>query len=130
MTSAERGNEKSKPLQTLESQLFCRGFGYRYGGDEYVVLLPNASSGTTLDVLKGFQTRLAELRYEVGISRKPTVSIGYCVVEPECWFTEREIEGKAAAAKNFAKTKGKNRIATFEGDGFEETQLVIVHGEV
>ena len=117
-------------MQTLEGHLFFRGFGYRHGGDEYVVLLPNASTDLALDVLKGFQAKLAELDYEGGISRRPTVSIGYCVVEPDCWLTEREIEERAATAKNFTKEHGKNGIATYTGNRFDESELAIVHGQV
>jgi len=86
-------------METLEGHVFFRGLAYRYGGDEYVILLPNAAPETTLEIMKGFQSKLTKLNYEGGISRKPTVSIGFCVIDPDCWLTEREIEARAAKAK-------------------------------
>lgn len=116
-------------MRTLEGHLFFRGSAYRYGGDEYVVLLPNASQEMALNILRGFQSKLAELDYEGGISRRPTVSIGLSVIDPDCWLTEREIEVRAAKAKNFAKHGGKNCIAYYISDRLAESELAVMHPE-
>jgi GGDEF domain-containing protein len=68
--------------------------------------------------------KLAKLEYPE-IQGKTTVSIGLCVVEPDCPLTDRELRDRASRAKQYAKDNGRNCIATYQGSRFiaEELQL-------
>jgi GGDEF domain-containing protein len=68
--------------------------------------------------------RLRRLDYRE-IERKPTVSIGVCVVEADSHLTDSEAQERANRAKKFAKDQGKNRIAAFGSDLFRDEDLYI-----
>jgi diguanylate cyclase (GGDEF)-like protein len=106
-------------MRALEAHVFARGFAYRFGGDEYAALLPNADATTGSHILWDFQRRLERINYQE-IHRNPTVSIGFCEVARDCHFTNQELLQFAESAKNFAKKSGKNCIATFEGPSYTE----------
>jgi diguanylate cyclase (GGDEF)-like protein len=96
-------------MRTLESAVFGRGFGYRFGGDEYVLCLPNTHHGEMLRFLDALRRQLAEATYE-GIDRRMTVSIGFVMVSPSAVLTDREYFDRASYAKDQAKDLGKDRI--------------------
>ncbi|HET9959234.1 MAG TPA: GGDEF domain-containing protein [Polyangiaceae bacterium] len=96
-------------METLESWAFARGHAYRFGGDEYVLLLPNADRALCLSLLRELTDRVAARELVRGVRLK--LSVGLCVVDPECFLTEREILLSANAAKQVAKAAGKQRIA-------------------
>jgi diguanylate cyclase (GGDEF)-like protein len=112
-------------MELMETHLYTHGFGYRYGGDEYIMLLPNMSLNMGVGFIKEFQQKLRMIGYR-GIAEKVTVSIGALFVGADCFLTEREIEDRANRAKNFAKKNGKNCIATYKGGYYAESELVIV----
>jgi diguanylate cyclase (GGDEF)-like protein len=112
-------------MELMETHLYTHGFGYRYGGDEYIMLLPNMSLNMGVGFIKEFQQKLRMISYR-GIAEKTTVSIGALFVSADCFLTEKEIEDRANRAKNFAKKNGKNCIATYKGAFYAESDLVIV----
>jgi diguanylate cyclase (GGDEF)-like protein len=112
-------------MELMESHLYSHGQGYRYGGDEYIQLLPNFSLAMGVGFIKEFQAKLRMITYR-GIAEKTTVSIGAVWIPYDCFLTEREIEDRANRAKNFAKKNGKNCIATYRNEYYSESDLVIV----
>ena len=112
-------------MELMESHLYSHGQGYRYGGDEYIQLLPNFSLAMGIGFIKEFQAKLRMITYR-GIAEKTTVSIGAVWIPYDCFLTEREVEDRANRAKNFAKKNGKNCIATYKGEYYSESELVIV----
>ncbi len=112
-------------MELMETHLYTHGFGYRYGGDEYIMLLPNMSLNMGVGFIKEFQQKLRMIGYR-GIAEKTTVSIGALFVSADCFLTEREIEDRANRTKNFAKKNGKNCIATYKGAYYADSDLVIV----
>jgi len=112
-------------MQTIEAHVFHHGFAYRQGGDEYLVLLPSLSKALAIAFLDELRRELAELEYPE-IQDKATVSIGLCIVESDCPFTDRELLDRASRAKKFAKDSGKNCIATYEGPRFIAQELHVV----
>ena len=112
-------------MQALESHVFQHGFAYRYGGDEYVMLLPSLSREIAIRFLEALRKSVSEIEYS-GVNDRTTVSIGFCCIDPDAYKTDREIETLANRAKNFAKTNGKNCIATYIGPHFEENELRVV----
>ena len=68
-------------MNALDAHMFYRGNIYRYGGDEYVALIPNMSSNESATFLKALQAKLRDLRY-IGLEEtmsSPTISCGVAV---------------------------------------------------
>jgi diguanylate cyclase (GGDEF)-like protein len=112
-------------MQTIEAHLFQHGYAYRQGGDEYLALIPSVSKPLAIAFLDELRRKMSELAYPE-ISGKTTVSIGLCVVEPDCPLTDREILDRASQAKKHGKNNGKNCIATFDGPRFVSEELKVV----
>jgi diguanylate cyclase (GGDEF)-like protein len=112
-------------MQVVEAHVFHHGYAYRQGGDEYLMLIPSMSKALATAFLDELRCKLAALQYP-DIVGNATVSIGLCIVDPDCPFTDRELRDRASQAKKFAKEKGKNRIATYEGPRFTDAELRIV----
>jgi diguanylate cyclase (GGDEF)-like protein len=117
-------------METIESHVFGRGFGYRQGGDEYLILLPSVSTDNAIELLDELRIKLSSLSY-TGVDRKTTVSIGLVHVDQDCFLTDREIREKANMASVYAKDPksgliGRNCIATYKGLQFRENDLCVV----
>jgi diguanylate cyclase (GGDEF)-like protein len=105
-------------LELLESWVFGHGHAYRFGGDEYVIVLPNVSRQMAVVMLDELRQRVLEARFR---SKEVRLSItqGVCRVDPECPLTDREILARSNAAKAFAKTAKKGSIAFVEAPTWE-----------
>jgi diguanylate cyclase (GGDEF)-like protein len=71
-----------KFMRHLEAHVYMRGHAYRYGGDEYVVLLNNVTEGEARESMDRLREGLGALTYD-GTRRSTTVSIGVVVVRPD-----------------------------------------------
>ena len=111
-------------MNILEGHVFSAGHAYRYGGDEYVVTLPNMAPQDAAYFLSNFQIKLRDAKY-FDIDKDPTVSIGICEINESCYLTDHETEEKAAAAKDFAKSHGRNCIALYKEATPTESSLII-----
>ncbi|HEY7067260.1 MAG TPA: GGDEF domain-containing protein [Chloroflexota bacterium] len=112
-------------MKTVEGFVFARGQAYRYGGDEYMLLLPSVSYGAAAEILDELRRQVQEIRYR-GVAERTTISVGACVVHNACFLTDREAEERANRAKHYAKQHGKNFIATYEGELFRDEDVRIV----
>jgi diguanylate cyclase (GGDEF)-like protein len=101
-------------MRCVEAHAYQRGYAYRYGGDEYCVLLPNVIEDEALASMERLRASIAALTYE-GTAMRTTVSIGVVIVRPDSYYTGSEIESFAEAAKAYAKDIGRNRVATYVG---------------
>lgn len=102
-------------MQTIESHTYSRGWAYRFGGDEYILLLPNMGQGAAEQFLLELQARLRSLVI-AAIDEDITVSIGLCTVAADSFLTDMEIQEAANKAKEHAKKVGrKNRIGMYKG---------------
>jgi diguanylate cyclase (GGDEF)-like protein len=115
-------------MQLLEAHAFAHGHAYRMGGDEFIVLLPNADAAAAAAFVARFVRALAELRCP-GIDEPPTVSAGLVGVGPDCFLTDREVQQRADRAKAFAKATGKRSVAGYAGELMREVDLVLLGGE-
>ena len=118
-----------KFMRLLEAHVYLRGYAYRYGGDEYCILLNNVIEDEALRSLHMLRQRLGDLTYE-GTDRRTTVSVGVVIVRPDCHLTGNEIEHAAAAAKKFAKDAGRNRLATYNTPLIQTGDLRIENPDV
>jgi len=112
-------------MQTLESHVYAHGWAYRFGGDEYILLLPNISSDSILPFLRSLQEKLRSLTV-AGIDERITVSMGLCIIAADAILTDAEVQRKANNAKEFAKKSGKNCIAMSKSPFFLEKDLHLV----
>jgi diguanylate cyclase (GGDEF)-like protein len=112
-------------MKTVESFVFARGQAYRYGGDEYMVLLPSVSAAAAPGVLDDLRRQVGAIAYR-GVPERTTISVGACVIDSACFLTDREAEERANRAKNYAKQHGKDCIATYVGELFRDEDVRIV----
>ena len=112
-------------MSALEAHLFSHGYAYRYGGDEYVALLPNTSCSQATDLFLAFQKKLETLEY-FDVEDRLRISVGICEVTEDCALTDHEVEQRAADAKKFAKSKGKNCIGTTTGSTYGDGEVQLV----
>lgn len=91
-------------MGAIERAIYGRGAAYRHGGDEFVLLMPNADNEAATTILKQVQRSLAETSL-IGGEQPITLSIGCVVVGPNSELTDREIVERAAHAKSHAKQR-------------------------
>ncbi len=109
-------------MRELESHIYSHGYAYRFGGDEYMMIIPNMSLKLSKDYLEEFQLKLSQMNVP-GITIPLTVSIGLYYVHKECVYTEREIEKYANQAKTSAKKLGRNRVEIYEDKLIHTTDI-------
>ena len=109
-------------MRSMEAFAYARGFAYRMGGEEYVVLLGNGQGAT--DTFEQLRLAVSQLRYR-GVEEHTTVSIGVCVVSPTCPLSDRQVRERANRAMRHAKESGKNCVATYMESGFSDKHLVV-----
>jgi len=100
-----------KIMQIFEAHVFSRGYAYRYGGDEYIFLLPNTDEEDGKVFFDNLRNRVKTAIFPK-IASNPTLSIGLFSFDPDSIFTERELEEKANQLKNEAKSRGKDQVVT------------------
>ncbi|MEQ1607226.1 MAG: diguanylate cyclase [Pyrinomonadaceae bacterium] len=114
-------------MQTIESHVYSHGTGFLFGGDEYVLLLPNMEKVMSLPFLNTLQRKLAGVRIP-GITDGITISIGCCWISPSSFLTDAEVIGYANRAMRYAK-KWRNCVGYYRTDGFEEQDLEAITSE-
>jgi diguanylate cyclase (GGDEF)-like protein len=112
-------------MRALEAHIYGHGYGYRYGGEEYVLLMPNADAILAMAFVHSLQKRIEKLTF-VGVNKTITISVGLCVADRDCHLTDEELLQKAERAMNFAKKEGRDRIAGYGGKLFDESELQVI----
>lgn len=83
---------------------------FRFGGEEFVVVLDRTSNENARQVLERFRTAIEH--YEFPQIRKVTISIGFvCLAKPD---VPSAIVGRADQALYFAKHHGRNLVCQYE----------------
>jgi diguanylate cyclase (GGDEF)-like protein len=95
-------------MELIESWSFARGHAYRFGGDEYVLLMPNANREACVARLGELIAHIRAVEFS-GVHLG--ITVGVCVVDPDaCFLTDREVLARANDAKQAAKLVAKGRI--------------------
>ncbi len=92
----------------LKAVVGSKGSAYRYGGDEFTIILPGASKEETLKVAKTIQKTINSIALEA-VSSPLTLSIGVAEF-PDDSKTEAELFFMADKKLSFAKLSGKNTV--------------------
>lgn len=83
---------------------------FRFGGEEFVILLRHVSSSDTRKILDRFRQKVEEHEFpQVGTV---TCSLGYARIDPA--LSSAEILGRADDALYYAKNHGRNQIQCYE----------------
>ncbi|WP_144392411.1 GGDEF domain-containing protein [Pleionea sediminis] len=91
---------------------------YRYGGEEFAVIMNDVEHKDAVNVLERFREIIADQNFpQVG---QVTVSVGFSYIEPD--FLPSELMGKADKALYYAKNNGKNQV--------QEYQVLLNEGKV
>jgi diguanylate cyclase (GGDEF)-like protein len=113
-------------MREIEAHVFYHGLAYHEGGDEFVILLPNAQKDDAIEFMNRLRLKLPNLPPFVGVPAKARISIGICHFHPDCLLTDAEVRQKANDAKKYAKEKGgKDCIVTYRGERYTEDELSV-----
>ena len=113
--SHEAGNRLLKQLaKCIATELRHTDVLARYGGDEFVVLLPETTSDRAVEVAERIRQAVAMTRLEFQSARVDTsVSIGLACY-PEDGRGIDAIQARADRAMYLAKEQGRNRVVKFK----------------
>jgi diguanylate cyclase (GGDEF)-like protein len=101
----------------LRESLRSMDYASRYGGDEFLVLLPEVRIDGAVEVAERIREKVTEARLRRGTeSAAVTVSIGVASF-PEHGETPEAIIAGADGALYHAKRKGRNRVVVAESNG-------------
>jgi len=91
-------------------------FVARWGGEEFVILLPNTDMDGALEIAESVRKKVEETRIqtEEGATTKITVSIGVNTVVPDVETSSSDFISKADQALYTAKASGRNRVERVE----------------
>ncbi|TFG84566.1 MAG: diguanylate cyclase [Spirochaetales bacterium] len=88
----------------------------RYGGEEFVVILPETGSEMTLQVAERIRLKIEGLDLASGNRQlKVTVSIGVAVMDGDCHSLEALLQ-RSDRALYAAKESGRNRVSAWPGN--------------
>lgn len=97
----------------IRSGLRGSDFGARYGGDEFILLLPHASTETAVAVCERIRDRFAQDRgHNTWLARPVTLSIGIASLGADRPASADDLVLLADRALMCAKETGKDRIVT------------------
>jgi diguanylate cyclase (GGDEF)-like protein len=109
-------------LSAVESASYGHGRAYRFGGDEFVLLLPNADEHVAASLLREVKAAVEALRFE-RLDARAHMSVGVWITVPDSHLTANELVNAASDAKRNSKALGKSRITirTECGSVYRET---------
>lgn len=106
-----------KVAATLKSSLRQTDTPSRYGGEEFAILLPEASQSAALIVAENLRSRLEELELKLDDKHSidVTASLGVYTVEDSEAHPIQDVYRRADSALYEAKAAGRNRVKVYAG---------------
>lgn len=111
-------------LRAIADVTFGHGYAYRHGGDEVVLLLPNASADLAGALVAEVRGTLAGLHFP-GTELRARVSAGAWISIPESHLAGAEIVDRASKAKKAAKARGKGITVIHHEWGSSHEELIL-----
>jgi len=102
-------------MRVLEAFVFGRGFAYRHGGDEYVLIMPNVKTDEAGAVFEALCKQVRDTKYGDNVPGV-TVSVGYTIAARDTYLTNSQILKKAEEGASRAKKAGRNRACPGDSD--------------
>ncbi|MGR3173907.1 MAG: diguanylate cyclase [Candidatus Scalindua sp.] len=94
---------------------------FRYGGEEFMLFLPNTDIGGALNVAEKIRSACETKKYDDGNnSTTVTVSIGIASVKQHQLIDSKELMAYADKALYHAKTEGRNRVEVYMKERYEQ----------
>lgn len=107
------GNEVLRQLgKTIQSCLRSMDSAYRYGGEEFTVILPQTSSAEAETVAHRIQESTVKLSFTPRENEKATITISIGVAEYRYGDEKEAFVKKADQAMYISKNNGRNRVTT------------------
>jgi two-component system cell cycle response regulator len=109
----------SQFADTMRAVFRADDFGFRYGGEEFVVLLRATPSARAVQAAERLRVELRARKFEVGAPHEPlqmTVSAGVASADESNEFNASDLISRADAALYRAKREGRDRIEASESD--------------
>ena len=112
----EAGNRLLRQTaNAIQAELRAADVAARYGGDEFIVLLPETPPKGAMDVAERIRNAIASLRLDLGGAQvECSASIGVAVF-PEDGRSLDALAARADRALYVAKQDGRNRTARYRG---------------
>lgn len=107
----------------LRDRLRTQDHAGRWGGEEFLVILPNTTAGGGLQVAENLRSSIASLdASHISPALKMSISIGLCSIPPTIQATPLQAIGRADEALYQAKQNGRNRVEAADIQSTEQWQ--------
>lgn len=113
-------------LSAVESASLGHGRAYRHGGDEFVLLFPNANLEVVESLVRQLKICIESLTFD-GTALVPRLSAGVWIAAPTSHLTALELVDRASEAKKASKVAGKSRITIRLETGSEFSERIVSH---
>ena len=106
-----------KVAETVAAQCRSGDTAYRYGGEEFLVILPEQSQESAASIADRLRRAVEDLRIPHEANDPPgvvTISAGVATLPAEASKSVDDLLGEADAALYRAKQSGRNRVASYD----------------
>ena len=110
-------------LLAVENSSYGHGRAYRHGGDEFVLLVPNATVSIITSIVGEVKQAVERLSFD-STKLVPKLSAGVWITIPNSHLTANELIEKASQAKSASKSAGKSRITIRLEAGSHYTETI------
>ena len=123
LSGHEKGDEVLAAVGvTVSTTVRASDFVGRYGGEEFIVLLPDTDRATAVAIADKIRVAISKIEV-VGVSQPITISLGVAAI-PEDAPEPTLLVRAADRALYLAKAQGRNRVATVALDEAEPIALI------